>query len=370
MRQLGQPFSIVVPNGKKKIEHFPFSGEKEASVKVLSVNGAETRKNATMIACDQSQSAQLIFNQFEPGHKLILVVQEDGEVLTRFFEGQVKGQNHRAYIEGQTEKLYPEFKHKSCLAIDQCFYIRGFGIIELAKDLDLKFQCHLSKQYDMFSGIGYGAIIAAWLASGKSLLDLKEWWEKDLRKAVTGLSFSQDGRRNPRKLINTIRKAFLVNKRDLTLAELEKDLFLPCMDISQRPLAIHRKAFPVMPVYQAIACSLIDNERFKSKPMVKGYSVMMGDFVKSPVNFFKNSNIVVTNLSCPSRMYDHGKKKRSLQQMAIIRKEIAFSREHKERRNLIEYLCHPIDGAKSFDTRKKAIEAAIHSGKGVINGVI
>jgi hypothetical protein len=364
---VGRPFTIKVPNGKKKLVEINLSGERAPRVEVQLLNSNPTKKE---IIVDQmtEQALKLDLNSFQPNDTLKLVIHEDGHPIANYMIEQKSSQDFRESIIEGRKKLFIRHNYKRAICFDQCFYTRGFGFIEIARDLEAKEQANLAGTYDLFSGVGFGAIIAAWYAAGRSTYDLSLWWGKELRKATRGgLKYLRTGQRNPKKVERALRKAFKVNGRDMLMGQLSKELFIPAMDISGRTLLITKKELPVMPVYQALMCTVLDPIDFDTKPIAKGYSIMAGDFTRSSVSFLINNTGLVTNITCPQRIYNHNQRTRSLQNIAVIMKEHLLGSGRRPSNNLVAYEAKPIDAVKRFDSRKKYIEAAIMSGKEVVN---
>lgn len=365
-RQVGQPFTIKVPNGKKYMFDINLSGEQKPRVEVQLLNGNPTPKDAILEQM-ADQAIKLDLNQFNAGDTIKVVIHEDGGALSNFALEQQQSRSFRDYILEEKKKLYPSFNFKRAICFDQCFYTRGFGFIEIARDLESREQANLAQTHDLFSGVGFGAILAAWYAAGRSTGDLHLWWGKELKAATKGgLHYLRTGQRKPKKLEKALRKAFRTNGRDMLMNELSKELYIPAIDISDRVMPITKKVFPMMPVYQALLCTVLDPINFDTRPIAKGFSIMDLRF-KSSVKFISKNNGLITRITCPKRIYDHVNKNRTSQNLAIIAQENWLDDEGSTGNNIIVYEAKPIDEVKRFDHRKKYIEAAIFSGKGIVN---
>jgi hypothetical protein len=357
--EIGKPFSVKIPNSRALIVEGNFSGEREANC-----YPSDNRLPNQSIEV-AGQQAAITFDGIPIGSAVELTIQEDGAVLVPFLREHEESLSFRETVEAQYKNLFPTFSGQA-LVFDQCYYTRGLGLIEIASSLESKLTQTLNSYYSVFSGVGYGAIIALWASRGGNMADLKNWWLTDLKKATRGVSLFGSGRRNPNKLIKAIRKLFQELGDDLYLSDLKTDVFIPCIDISGRALPLTAKAFPRLKIYEAIACTILDPVEFNTNAFMEGYSLMAGDFVKSPVRYLAhNSGLKITNIFSPARVYDHSSNKRSLQNMAIIQKETQFKLEEKNG-NITRYECKPIDNVRKFDKRSEALQAAIFSGQGIV----
>lgn len=364
---VGRSFTIKVPNGQRKLVDINLSGERAPRVEVQLLNGNPTKKEVEIEQMTE-QNLRLDLSAFRPNDTLKLAIHEDGNAIASHIIDQRNSQNFREFVTTEKKKLFIKDNYRRAICFDQCYYTRGFGFIEVARDLESKESANLASTYDLFSGVGFGAILAAWYAAGRSTHDLTLWWGKELLSATKGgLKYLRTGQRNPNKIEKALRKVFRINGRDMLMGQLSKELFIPAMDISGRTLPITKKSKPMMPVYQALMCTVLDPIDFDTKPIAKGYSIMAGDFSRSSVNFLVGNGGLITNIASPQRIYDHKQRGRTLQNMAVIMKEHWMGSGRRPSNNLVVYEIKPTDEVKKFDNRKQYIEAAIMSGKGVVN---
>lgn len=369
--KIGKPFTVVVPSdgGGRLYIKTDATGSHKANVDLVRIQKGSGKNPIIEM---HGQDGLLIVEDFAPSSVLVLVVRENGDRLTGIQDNTENDSTFREIIELAYNDLFPDFKTiNNAIVFDQSFYTRALGQIELAKSIESVQAGKLLGVYDLFSGVGFGAIMAAWAACGGEMSFLSDWWATKLKKAMkSNLSILRTSRRSQGPVRKAVRKLFKQNGRDLTFGDLQKDLFIPYMDISGRTIAFRKEDHQGTPIYIAVLGSLLDPDLFNTKPIVdkfrgEKYGISAGSFVKSPRNFIQKNNpsIVCTEIGSPARIYNHKQDKKPAIAVAGIYKEIAFRSEERSGHNTIFHLANPIDGIRKIDLRKKATNLAIQSGQ-------
>lgn len=361
--EVGKPFVAVIPNGLKLAVQANLSGTRQPTCQIISSNSWEDPKVAFI-------GQDLIIHFVPgtpPGQSVELVIRENGPWIT---EEQVEAQQastFRTSVEQSYNRLFPALPSGKAMTFDQCFYTRGVGQCKLAEDVE-SLNGPLYKNFQVFGGCGFGAIIAAHFAAGGDAKTIAAWWSKDLKKSLKSFGAFIKGRKNPRALIKVLKSHFTLNSRPILLMDLKADIYIPVSDINGKSFAITKKTMPSMPVYEAVMCSVLDPIEFETKPYIKGMGILIGDLYKSPdwLIYKSNNALKITSIGAPSRLYNHGTKKRSRENLSLIIKE-NFHRIEQDRSkglNVNRLECFPIDHIHKFDFTARGYNAAYNSALG------
>jgi hypothetical protein len=364
--QVGKKFLVKVPNGLALNVEVNLSGTRRPTVEI--VNSATIKQPSISYS---GQRATIHFAQGTPlGASLELLVLENGVYLDPEFVEQVEqSKAFREEIEELLDQLYPVLNVSSAMTFDQCYWTRGVGQIEIIKALEIK-QGDLWRQYQVFGGMGFGAIQALALAFGCSADDLDNFWMGPLKSSLSQAKASITGQREPAPVKRALAKFFRGQKTkiDPTLKDLRAEVFIPLMDINGKPLVITKAKYPMMRIADAAALACLDPIEFKMKAQVGGYSIIGTPLAKS-VDYMlthNNKGLKPVSVGCPSRIIDYGNKPRSVENLAIINQDRIMRLSMQEPVARVRYECGPIDMFRKFDFGKKAISAAINSAYGVV----
>lgn len=363
--QVGKEFTFSIPNSCEKTVEGNFAGG-AIRAEVLNSNKTDPISiNPVAIKVDGS-TCKMNFKK-GTGNKAVKMILHESMTDERIQEAS----NLREEIFNSYQKLLIPFPMASnALTFDQSYYTRALGQLQIAANLERNNGKKLADTYDLFSGMGFGSIMAAYFALGKDTSHLKEWWARKLNKAVkSGLSEITNGRKSPRKVKTALRKLFLDEaKRPLLMGDLQRHLVLYLKDINGCIIIIDSKKYPSMPIWEAVSWVALNPIDFNTKPQIESKALLIGDFEKSPDALLRlgNNHLRITSICSPVRVYDHGKRKRSMENLAMIMKEVNFQKERVNSIGVNHLECSPIDNIKKYDTSRKGLAAAIHSANGVL----
>jgi hypothetical protein len=363
--QIGKKFTFAVPNTLVRSVSGNFSGDKVRAEVLNSHKTDRVSIEPVKIEVNGSE-CKLHFRGGTQNSPVEIILHED------MSENRIEEAcNLREEIANSYKKLLIPFPMASnALTFDQSYYTRGLGQLQVAAALERNLGKNLAGEYNLFSGMGFGAIMAAYFALGKDTSSLKEWWARKLNKAVkSGMSEIVNGRKSPRKVKSALRKLFLdETKRPLLMSDLQKHLVLYLKDINGCIVMIDSNKYPSMPVWEAVSWAALNPIDFNTNPQIAGKALLIGDFEKSPDSLLRlgNNHLRITSICSPVRVYNHGKRKRSMENLAMIMKEVNFQKEQNSDLGVTKLECSPIDNIKKYDTSRKGLTAAIHSANGVL----
>jgi hypothetical protein len=386
--QANQPFTVKVPNSRMMTVQGDFRPNAAMTTEIVS--GHQLPSPTAQLIDDGV--VQIWFHDAVPiTTRLEIVIRQNalpGPVVEYKPPDNPKSIEALQFKRGEIIKsqslLYPKYGAIKALTFDQSYYTRTVGQCQISTELEDKHGPH-HKNYQLISGVGFGAVQAASAACGIGSRRVCDFLLGDLRSSLkkgiltksaqivgeiaAGMRFDRMGTGGT---IKALQRFFLRpgTKNDLTVKDCVVDLFIPVMDINGRAMAITRTAYPAMPLWLAVACSMLDPLWFDTKPMIKGFSVLTGNVHKTVDILLDNNspNIQITSIGAPVRIYDHGKFKITREGLALRLNDQKHSlelREGEQVRNRTRHQCRPIDEIKQFDFSDAAVDKAIKSGTGV-----
>jgi len=363
--QVGREFTFAVPHGRVKSVDGNFAGGK-VWAEILNIHPTD----AVSIEPEKIEVEGSICRlHFRKGteNKGVKIILHESMTEDRILESS----NLREEISASYQKLQIPFPMASnALTFDQGYYTRGLGQLQIASGLERNLGKRLVGEYNLFSGMGFGAIMAAYFALGNDTASLKKWWVEKLNKAVkTRATEIVSGRKSTARPKAALRRLFSdETRRPLLMSDIQKHLVLYLQDINGCIIIIDSDKYPSLSIWEAVSWVALNPVDFNTKPEIEGQALLIGDFEKSPDSLLRigNNHLRITSICSPVRVYDHGKRKRNMENLAMILKEVGFHGEIKESLGVNRLECSPIDNIKKYDTSKKGLTAAIHSANGVI----
>ena len=385
--QIGKEFRIRINN--TRTHRYRVSGLNGTSVSIRCTSGTGI-KPPDIIPIYEEDAVEIQFqDSYLMGQSYTFVIDQLEKVVKTYekppVEKSVAGlQYFRSEIQKSQESLDQKFGG-NCLSFDQSYFTRTIGQIVIQYKLEQK-AGDLTRNFNVFSGAGFGAIQAFSCAVGMKTEELNTWYLSNLLDAIkkswikkgleitTSILFNHDHSRlktgKIEKELKYLFKAKDINgkrtNRDLTAKECKKDVYVPVWDISRRTMTITRKTFPDMPIWLACSAACFDPIFFDTKPLFNGYGVMNGDIVKNNDYYLRmyNPSLNIIDIGSPVRVFDKGQG-RIDQRSVMIKKDeerhdvqLDWSRQNVNTR----YECTPIDEFFQFATSDNAIKEAQKSG--------
>jgi len=300
------------------------------------------------------------------------------------------------------EISYRNINGKRILTFDYTgCWARGLGMISKAMQLEHQLDREIYRYYDIITGQGDGAIIAAAISVGIDYKTLTDWWINDWRKihspgfvskvarsVVSKFKPYQSGY-NAKKATAALRKLFTRSKADLRMKDVLTALQITVMQADMKISVHYSGGNQDMEIYTAVEDSAITKVGYSQRETIKGESVFLGAVEKNDVLSFclspDNKNMSITSIGTPVRINPEGAKTlnkegsgatvkatRTASHFVYDKRVEATIAKLKEADYKIKYLrleCEPIDWIVANDTSDEARIAGINSGSGQIDNL-
>jgi hypothetical protein len=286
------------------------------------------------------------------------------------------------------------------LTFDFCgCWARALGMTQKARQLRHQLKIPLYEHFDLITGQGDGAIIAAAVAAGIDFDQLGEWWINDWRKvhspgpvqklqrwAVSKIKPNESGF-NAKKARRALKKLFSRSKADLRFKDVLTRLQIT---VTQADMNIHTHYSheeSEMELWAAVEDSAITKLHYNQKNTIKGAAVFLGAIEKNDVMALslspENKKMSVISIGTPTRInppaalklsrLGHAADKKALQDASHFNYEKRVKQLMKKLHEVgynIGYSrleCAPLDGVTTNDTSDVAMKAGVNSGSGPID---
>ncbi len=312
-----------------------------------------------------------------------------------------RGELNREKIEAIREKSldHSDLRGSRILTFDfSGCWARALGMQQSARQLQHQLGKSLHEHFDIISGQGDGAIIAAAIAAGISFDRLADWWLTDWRKvhtpnilkkaqrwAISKVRPNESGY-NARQARKALKKLFSRSKTDLRMKDVLTGLQITVMQADMNIHTHYSKKNPDMELWTAVEDSAITKLHYNQKATVKGEAVFLGAIEKNDVAGLalsaNNKDITITSIGTPTRVepvsarklskMGHAGDKKALQSAGhffYLKRTDQLMTKLRDAGYRIGYLrleCKPLDGITANATDDRARQAGINSGSGTL----
>lgn len=275
-------------------------------------------------------------------------------------------------------------------------WARALGMQQMARQLQYELKKPLHEYFDIVSGQGDGAIIAAAIAAGIDFDRLADWWLTDWRKvhapnilkkaqrwAVSKVRPNESGY-NARQARKALKKLFSRSKTDLRMKNVLTALQITVMQADMNIHTHYSKKNPDMELWTAVEDSAVTKIHYNQQATIKGEAVFLGAIEKNDVAGLAlsadNKDITITSIGTPTRVEPasarklvktgHAGDKKALQSaghFVYLKRTDQLMTKLRNAGYQIGYLrmeCKALDGITANATSDLARQAGIDSGSG------
>ena len=295
---------------------------------------------------------------------------------------------------------HPDLKGQRILTFDYTgCWSRSLGMIQKAVQLEAALKIPLHQYYDIITGQGDGAIIAAAVAANISFDRLAEWWTNDWKKVHSPNILQKSGRMIVSKVKPNIsgysagkaRKALkkLFSKASGASMRMQDTLTKLQITVIQADMNIHTHysdKTPDMELWAVVEDTAITKIHYSQGETIKGEAVFLGAIEKNDVLGLalseNNHDMSITSIGIPTRIHPqtarqltkagHAADKVALQNAGHFVDEkriIQLIKKLNKEGNRIQYHrleCKALDDIVRNSTDDRAMQAGLDSGSGQI----